>query len=157
MDDRHPALEGDLLPPPRLLDTPDAEPELPADFAPLRLRLQPGGLSVELTRPSVLIGRHSDADVRLALPDVSRRHCRFVFADGGWQVQDLNSLNGVWVNGERLQHAALTQNDFVRIGSLTFLVDLGRTAVADPDEGAAVYKSITNILPGPRGDQRKAS
>lgn len=93
-------------------------------FKPLRLLAQPGGLCIELTRPDMLIGRHSEADVRLALPDISRRHCRFVFAEGHWQVFDLNSLNGVYVNDERLQEATLCQGDMIRIGGLTFLVDL---------------------------------
>jgi pSer/pThr/pTyr-binding forkhead associated (FHA) protein len=155
MDDRYPARQAEAALAPRLLETPDNE--LPPGFAPLRLRLQPGGLSVELTRASTLVGRHSDADVRLALPDVSRRHCRFVFADGGWQVIDLNSLNGVWINGERLQQSLLAQNDFVRIGSLTFLVDLGRETQPSPDEGDAVLRSISDILPGPGTEQRRAS
>jgi hypothetical protein len=98
--------------------------ESPGDFVPLRLLAQPGGLCIELTKPDMLIGRHTEADVRLALPDVSRRHCRFVFAEGHWQVIDLNSLNGVYVNDERLQEATLCQGDLIRIGGLTFLVDL---------------------------------
>jgi pSer/pThr/pTyr-binding forkhead associated (FHA) protein len=98
--------------------------ELPVDFAPLRLLAQPGGLCIELTKPDMLIGRHSEADIRLALPDISRRHCRFVFAEGHWTVFDLNSLNGIYINDERLQEATLCQGDLIRIGGLTFLVDL---------------------------------
>src|SRR2546423_3973024 len=54
------------------------------DFIPMTLVLQPNGLKVELTRPEMLLGRHSGADLRLPMPDVSRRHCRFVFQDGVW-------------------------------------------------------------------------
>ena len=79
---------------------PPAEP-----FVPLRLSIPADGLSVELNKPDVVLGRHSAADVRVGLPDVSRRHCRFVFADNRWQVFDLNSLNGLFVNGERVQQA----------------------------------------------------
>jgi pSer/pThr/pTyr-binding forkhead associated (FHA) protein len=133
---------------------PPADPvafDPPADFVPLRLLAQPGGLCIELTKPDMLIGRHSEADVRLALPDVSRRHCRFVFAEGHWQVFDLNSLNGVYVNDERLQEATLCQGDIIRIGGLTFLVDL--TAA----EGqAGVIKSISQALPREE-TERKAS
>ena len=113
---------------PRLADLPAVE--LPADFVPLRLLLQPGGLSVEFNQPDMLVGRHSAADVRLSLPDVSRRHCRFLFSDGAWRVFDLNSLNGVFVNGERLQEAALYHGDRIRIGSLTFEVEFVREAPA---------------------------
>jgi pSer/pThr/pTyr-binding forkhead associated (FHA) protein len=108
---------------PQLAIPPDGD--LPAGFAPLRLVLQPGGLCVTITRAESIVGRHSGADVRLSLPDVSRRHCRFLFADGSWQVFDLNSLNGVFVNGERLHESLIRHGDRVRIGSLTFEIDLG--------------------------------
>ena len=74
-----------------------AEGETP--FTPLHLLLQPGGLVVELNRPEMMLGRHSQSDIRVALPDVSRRHCRFVFEAGQWHLFDLNSLNGTFVNG----------------------------------------------------------
>ena len=84
-------------------DSPNAPEAGPApDCVPLRLVLQPGGAVIEVSRPEVLVGRHSEVDVRLPLPDVSRRHCRFVYADGIWRVFDLRSLNGVYVNGERI-------------------------------------------------------
>src|SRR5581483_9961191 len=89
---------------------------LPEDFVPLRLILQPSGAAVELTQPDVLFGRHSQADVRLPLPDVSRRHCRFLFGQGVWQVIDLNSLNGVFLNGEPVRQATLRPGDLIRIG-----------------------------------------
>jgi hypothetical protein len=56
---------------------------------PPRLVLKPGGAYVEFTRPKMLMGRHTDAEVRLALPDVSRRHCRMVFTlERGEEAQD---------------------------------------------------------------------
>jgi pSer/pThr/pTyr-binding forkhead associated (FHA) protein len=133
--------------------------DAPAAFVPLRLLLQPGGLCVELTKPDTLVGRHSEADVRLALPDVSRRHCRFVFLDGAWQVIDLNSLNGVYVNEERLQEATLTAGDRVRIASLTFLVEIAAPSPSAPEDDARVsmLQSIADVLPGPGSDHRKAS
>jgi|SRR5579875_674785 len=100
---------------------------LPEDFVPLRLILQPSGAVVELTQPDVLVGRHSQADVRLPLPDVSRRHCRFLFSQGVWQVIDLNSLNGVFLNGEPIRQATLRAGDLIRIGSFIFAVDLNRS------------------------------
>jgi pSer/pThr/pTyr-binding forkhead associated (FHA) protein len=106
------------LPPVRLRSTP------PPPFVPLRLMLEPGGASVLADKPDVLIGRHTDADVRLPLPDVSRRHCRLRFADGRWQVIDLNSLNGVHVNGEQVLQAGLDHGDRLKIGGFVFVVDL---------------------------------
>jgi pSer/pThr/pTyr-binding forkhead associated (FHA) protein len=96
----------------------------PDGLVPLRLVLRPGSLSVELTRSGMVFGRHSDADVRLPLPDVSRRHCRFDYADGRWQVTDLDSLNGVFVNDAKVHQAELHHRDRLRVGGFTFEVDL---------------------------------
>lgn len=93
-------------------------------LAPLRLILQPSGMVLELKQPDMLIGRHSEADIRLPLPDVSRRHCRFLWVEGKWQVIDLKSLNGVYVNDHLVPQAVLRHGDMVRIGGFTFLVDL---------------------------------
>ena len=112
--------------------------DLPPTFLPLRLRLQPGGQTVELTTPNAVIGRHTDADLRLPLPDVSRRHCRCFFADGSWQIVDLNSLNGIYVNGERVQQADLHHGDVLGIGGFTFEVDL---TVLEPRSSSPVVPS----------------
>ena len=103
----------------------------PANMLPLRL-LQPDGSPVELNGPEMIVGRHSEADVRLRSPEVSRRHCRFVFADGQWQVFDLNSMNGVWLNGIRVQHAILQNKDVVHIGPYDFEVEIGPIVLPMP-------------------------
>lgn len=94
-------------------------------IAPMRLVLQPSGMVVDVQEPDVVIGRHSEAGLRLPLPDVSRRHCRLTYREGGWHVADLNSLNGVQVNGQRVLEAALEHGDTLRIGGFTFDVEVG--------------------------------
>jgi len=113
-----------------------SNPTPPTDlsgFVPMRLLLQPGGLCVELAKPDMILGRHSSADVRLCLPDISRRHCRWVYSDRCWKVIDLGSLNGTFVNDQPCQEMIVAQGDRVRIGSLTFSVDLGRSSGEAPD------------------------
>lgn len=90
----------------------------------MRLVLQPGDSAVELNRASLVAGRHSSADICLRLPDVSRRHCRFVYVNGHWHIIDLESLNGIFVNQERVQSAVLQHRDLVQIGGYLFEVDL---------------------------------
>jgi predicted component of type VI protein secretion system len=105
--------------------------------SPMRLVLQPSGWSLDLTKPELVLGRHTSADVRLPLPDVSRRHCRFAFTDGIWHVFDLNSLNGIYVNGEQVRHAILHHRDELRIGGFTFRVELAtdnRTVERSPNQ-----------------------
>lgn len=152
MDDRRVADEAGSAG----LGTPDSSGEAEARAAkprvPLRLLLQPHGLVVELNRSETVVGRHHEANLRLPLPDVSRRHCRILFVDGAWQVCDLNSLNGVYVNDERVQQAVLRHHDMVRIGGFLFQVDLhsGEATVAmSPSAQEQVIKSIADILPAP--------
>jgi hypothetical protein len=96
--------------------------ELPPGFAPIRLVLATHGLALELDRPQMMVGRHSDCDLQLPLADVSRRHCRFIFRDGQWFVEDGQSLNGVFVNNFKVRQKELHLNDCVRIGGYTFVV-----------------------------------
>jgi pSer/pThr/pTyr-binding forkhead associated (FHA) protein len=137
--------------------------ELPPDFFPLRLVLQPSGAIIELTRPDVVVGRHSTADVRLPLPDVSRRHCRCLFSDGRWHALDLHSLNGLWVNGEPVPQAVLNQGDVLGIGGFTFTVDLSARQTDPVTESAAddaVRGVIFKALPLPDDhakERRRAS
>jgi predicted component of type VI protein secretion system len=127
--------------------------ELSDGFQPLRLRMRPGTVCLELHEPGMLVGRHSSADVRLSLPDISRQHCRFLFTDGQWEILDLNSLNGIYVNGERLQRSVLCHGDTLRIASLTFEVHVadgaGTTTTLRNDESAAMIQRIASVLPRP--------
>jgi pSer/pThr/pTyr-binding forkhead associated (FHA) protein len=120
------------------------------------LRLRPGTFAVEVTRSGTVLGRHSSADVRLPLPDVSRQHCRFVCESGCWQVIDLDSLNGIFVNGQPVRQAELHDRDQLRIGGFIFEVDLrGDSGAEGP--GNAV-RTIANALPFPDdGQLRRAS
>jgi pSer/pThr/pTyr-binding forkhead associated (FHA) protein len=135
--------------------------ELPAGFLPLRLLLKPSDLVLELDRPDVLVGRHSQAGLRLALPDVSRRHCRLFFSNGGWQVVDLDSLNGVFVNGVRVRQGELRDHDLVGIGSFNFEVELqdGREGSAEPAQftDAKIPPQSVTHLAQKFEQQRKAS
>jgi pSer/pThr/pTyr-binding forkhead associated (FHA) protein len=123
---------------------------------PLRLVLQPTGMAVELTKLDQVVGRHMSADLRLPLPDVSRHHCRFVYADCCWQVFDLNSLNGVIVNQQRVEHAVLHHGDSVRLGGFTFQVELTAATVSLPRASERILRSIADALE-PTQAKRQAS
>jgi pSer/pThr/pTyr-binding forkhead associated (FHA) protein len=118
-----------------------------ADFAPLRLVLQPTGAVLEVNLPEVVVGRHSAAEVCLPLPDVSRRHCRIVHADEKWEIIDLESLNGVWVNDRSVARAVLNHGDRLRLGGFTFMVDLSMPTSAADGATDGVLRSIFSALP----------
>jgi pSer/pThr/pTyr-binding forkhead associated (FHA) protein len=114
-----------------------------ADLTPLRLVLEPAGLVLELKNPDLVLGRHSESDVRLPLPDVSRRHCRLFFLSGAWHVQDLKSLNGVFVNDEPVEEAELRDGDRLRIGGFSFNVQLNDA----PESSASLLNRLVGALP----------
>lgn len=54
-------------------------------------------------RAHVLLGRHAQCDIRLDAPKVSGQHARLQWVDEGWEIVDLGSRNGTFVNGRRLE------------------------------------------------------
>jgi pSer/pThr/pTyr-binding forkhead associated (FHA) protein/DNA-directed RNA polymerase subunit RPC12/RpoP len=79
--------------------------------------------AVALTREWTRIGRSLAADVRFDDPTVSRRHALVVRQPDGVRVLDDRSLNGVFVNGERVEWRALHDGDEILVGRyrLTFV------------------------------------
>lgn len=67
-------------------------------------------------------GRHTDSDIFLDDVTVSRRHAEFVREPEGFRVRDVGSLNGTYVNRDRVDDAMLASGDEVQIGKfrLTF-------------------------------------
>ena len=71
---------------------------------------------VPLTREWTRIGRSLAADVRFDDPTVSRRHALIVRQADGVRVLDDRSLNGVFVNGERVEWSVLKDGDEILVG-----------------------------------------
>jgi pSer/pThr/pTyr-binding forkhead associated (FHA) protein len=73
----------------------------------------------------VVAGRAADCDVVLGIDEVSRRHARFERAGDRFEVCDLGSVNGTFVNGRRVERQELHANDIVQIEDfkLTFVLD----------------------------------
>ncbi|MDZ4064952.1 MAG: DUF3662 and FHA domain-containing protein [Coriobacteriia bacterium] len=76
---------------------------------------------VALRGEQVIIGRLSDAQIRLTDANVSRRHAAFIHLEDGWAIEDLDSTNGTLVNGRPVTRARLHDGDVVEIG-LTRLI-----------------------------------
>jgi len=76
-----------------------------------------------LDQPTTSAGRHPDSDIFLDDVTVSRRHAEFRLGDNEFQVVDVGSLNGTYVNREPVDSATLSNGDEVQIGKfrLVFL------------------------------------
>jgi Protein of unknown function (DUF3662)/FHA domain len=74
------------------------------------------GTRHELTTGRNVIGRGTEADIRLPDTGVSRKHVDVVLDGGTAYVEDLGSTNGTLVNGRRISRQALADGDVIRIG-----------------------------------------
>ena len=76
-------------------------------------------------QPGLVVGRGTDADLRINDPGVSRRHIQFLITPGSppqIEVHDLGSTNGMLVDGHRITSTRLQDGSQVRIGSTTLVV-----------------------------------
>ncbi|MDO4259569.1 MAG: FHA domain-containing protein [Actinomycetaceae bacterium] len=95
----------------------DAVAALPAGSALLIVQRGPNTGARFLLDPEVTnAGRSPKSDIFLDDVTVSRKHCQFIAQDGGHIVRDSGSLNGTYVNRERVEQQVLHAGDEVQIG-----------------------------------------
>ena len=108
-------------------------------MARLILATAEGQQAIEL-RPINSLGRHPNNSIQLLDKIVSKEHCILEQRDGGFVLRDLGSLNGTYINGERVRgEAPLRHGDEIALGSTR----------ARFDDGAAARRS-TSTLPAVR-------
>jgi diguanylate cyclase (GGDEF)-like protein len=73
-----------------------------------------------LVTDEFVVGRGSDCDIQIDRDSVSRRHARVFRQESTWNVEDLNSTNGSYINDLPIQRSPLKDNDFLKIGSAIF-------------------------------------
>ncbi len=102
--------------------------EVPAGVGFLVVKRGPNvGSRFALDKDVVQAGRHPDSDIFLDDITVSRRHAEIVReADGSYSVRDAGSLNGTYLNRERVESAVLSDGDELQIGTFKLLFLTGR-------------------------------
>jgi FHA domain-containing protein len=99
---------------------------LPPGMALLVVRRGPNaGARFLLDHDVTTSGRHPDSDIFLDDVTVSRRHAEFHRGSGGFTVRDVGSLNGTYVNRERVESATLANSDEVQIGKFRLVFIAG--------------------------------
>ncbi|HNV11851.1 MAG TPA: DUF3662 and FHA domain-containing protein [Propionibacteriaceae bacterium] len=90
------------------------------------LVLEVNGVRHPLVPPGLVIGRGSEADLRINDPGISRRHAQIIVVGAGdaltARIEDLGSTNGITVNGRKVTSAALDEGTKIEIGSTRMLV-----------------------------------
>lgn len=100
--------------------------EVPRDRAVLIVKRGPkAGSRFALDTPVTTAGRHPDSDIFLDDITVSRRHAEIIQTGDGYAVRDAGSLNGTYLNRERIEEAPLANGDELQIGKFKLVFFLG--------------------------------
>ncbi|UCD50645.1 MAG: FHA domain-containing protein [Phycisphaerales bacterium] len=97
----------------------------------------------------VYIGRHPHCQILLQSKAVSRQHAvLFSSEDGKWMIEDLNSANKTYLNGEAIHRARVRTGDHIRVGKFTIELDLA----VDEDAARPTYldDTLAGVSPRPR-------
>src|SRR5437588_3284299 len=95
---------------------------------------------MRLKSEETIVGRRKDCDLRIRSAEISRRHCLLSYHDGVLHVEDLDSVNGTYVNGTRVTGRQIVRpGDILEIGPMRFAVEdqLSRAALKRLGQAAA--------------------
>lgn len=85
-------------------------------------------LCVPVAETGTGIGRDSGNPVQLSLPEVSKQHAFLQRTHKGWLIRDLDSRNGLFVNGSKVMEAFLQDGDRLQIGPYTLVFEIAEAA-----------------------------
>lgn len=112
----------------------------------------PEGRQETELQPHNTVGRHPNNTIQILDRIVSKEHCHIDLVDGEWVLKDLGSLNGTYVNGDRVGERALAPGDEISLGStrLVFHTEASPSRPAEPRERppAPTKASKVTIAPG---------
>jgi adenylate cyclase len=97
-----------------------------------------GGDPIPLLKKSLLIGRRESCDIVLRFSNVSAHHCQLNVSGGYWHIRDLQSRNGVKVNGVRVTDKRIDPGDVLSVAKHKYEmhyspIDLGAVGPPPPD------------------------
>ena len=81
---------------------------------------------VILEKRKLVVGRAPEADLQILSTSLSRTHAVLERTPDGFRVQDLESTNGVMLNGVPIHSAILRHGDRLQLGDVTFIYEEGR-------------------------------
>lgn len=99
-------------------------------------------LHVQVTRNPFVLGRLAECDLALRDSRISRRHARIRFEAGTYSIEDLQSRNGITVNGERVERSGLAVGDRIGFGVADSFVI---TVVEDARPQVPLLEKVSDI------------
>ncbi len=80
--------------------------------------------SFSLPSNITMLGRRHDCDLCIPLMEVSRRHCQLSQNNESMKIRDFDSRIGTFLNGKRINETTVKAGDYIRIGQLTFQLQI---------------------------------
>lgn len=93
-----------------------------------------GGDAIPLISDVMTIGRRESCDICLKFQNISGTHCELSLRNGVWHVRDMNSTNGIKVNGERTLRRPLRPGDEIEIAKHKYIIQYQLSAGTKLDE-----------------------
>jgi predicted component of type VI protein secretion system len=97
-----------------------------------------GGDPIPLLKKTLLVGRRESCDIVLRFSNVSAHHCQLTVNAGYWYIRDMQSRNGIKVNGVRVSEKRVDPGDIVSVAKHKYELhyspmDLGAVGPPPPD------------------------
>lgn len=109
------------------------------------------GMEFRLNKNDFLVGRLPACDLALNESTLSSKHAKISRAGDRFEIIDLNSTNGTFVNGERITRKILRSDDRIRFDVLEFLfvnpADVSRTVIARIPDAVKIDETVVRPLP----------
>jgi pSer/pThr/pTyr-binding forkhead associated (FHA) protein len=101
------------------------------------------GLEIPVNKPIFNLGRRPECDLQIASHVVSGYHCRIVISKLAVRLADLDSINGTYLNGQRLaEETELNDNDQIRVGHFLFQTQIFAALAADSSAGEKAIRGL---------------
>lgn len=104
------------------------------------------GRRYKLGEGDYVVGRRSDCQIFVPDMRVSRQHARFFLVNGQWNVEDLGSNNGTFVNGNKVQQAVLHNDDELLIANNRIKVEMTDAPVTNERKPMEAHVTLVDVM-----------
>jgi two-component system, cell cycle response regulator len=105
------------------------------------------GRRLDLTEAKITIGRTPESDIVIDDKRVSKLHCTVQYSKGAIVVEDNNSTNGTYLNGQRIERAQVTSSSLLQIGGTVMKIEFKNKSEVDYED-ELLKKATTDALTG---------
>jgi pSer/pThr/pTyr-binding forkhead associated (FHA) protein len=111
---------------------------------------------IPLSKPTTVLGRSQECDLRIPLDSCSRKHCQIIMQDNVLRVKDLGSSNGTFVNNQRIEETGLAAGDRLTIGPVVMTVQVDGKPADSVAQSESMDLAVGELIPSKTGGDIEA-